>query len=65
MLLSYKNKFKILYSGECRNTRVHISKSKGVAEMTNKRNKIKTKKGLLRLQVLRFIASIHTVGVQY
>ena len=34
---------------------IHISKSKGVAEMTNKTNKIKKKWGFLRLQVLRFI----------
>ena len=30
--------------------------------MTNKRNKIKKKGGFLRLQVLRFITSIHTWG---
>ena len=34
---------------------IHISKSKGVAEMANKTNKIKKKGGSLRLQVLRFI----------
>ena len=37
------------------NVVIHISKSKGVAEMTNKTNKIKKKWGFLRLQVLRFI----------
>ena len=33
------------------NVVIHISKSKGVAEMTNKANKIKKKGGFLRLQV--------------
>ena len=33
------------------NVVIHISKSKGVAEMTNKTNKIKKKEGFLRLQV--------------
>ena len=37
------------------NVVIHISKSKGVAEMANKTNKIKKKGGFLRLQVLRFI----------
>ena len=35
------------------NVIIHISKSKGVAEMTNKTNRIKKKGGFLRLQVLR------------
>ena len=39
------------------NVVIHISKSKGAAEMTNKTNKIKKKRGFLRLQVLRFITS--------
>ena len=46
------------------NVVIHILKSKGVPEMMNKTNKIKKKGGFLRLQVLRFITSIHTVRFQ-
>ena len=40
MLLTYKNEITILYVV---NVVIHISKSKGVAEMTNKTNEIKKK----------------------
>ena len=63
MLLTYKNEITILYSGECRNTYFEIKRSDGNDEL-NKSNKIKIKKGFLRLQVLRFITSIHTVRFQ-
>ena len=62
MLLTYKNEITILYSGECRNTYFEIKRSGGNDEQ-NKQNKEK-RGGFLRLQVLRFITSIHTVRFQ-
>ena len=61
MLLTYKNEITILYSGECRNTYFEIKRSGGNDEQ-NKQNK--EKRGFVRLQVLRFITSIHTLRFQ-
>ena len=61
MLLTSKNEISILYSGECRNTYFEIKRSGGSDEQ-NKYNKVKIKKGFLRLQVLRFITSIPRGG---
>ena len=58
MLLTYKNEIIRLYSGGCRNTCFEIKRSGGNDEQ-NKENK--EKRVFLRLQVLRFITSTHTV----
>ena len=41
----------------------HVSKRKGVAEMTNKTKK-QDKTGLRRLEVIPFITSIQSLGLQ-
>ena len=61
MRLNIKNEIRILYdsfSGECRETYFETKRSGGNDEQTEE------KPGQRRLQVLRFIKSIHTVGFQ-